>query len=150
MIRTRARLTSITPEVAALCFTIFLADVVAGVVAPTFSLFARYLGVSLALLGALSTVGGLTQLVVSLPVGILSDSVGRSRVLALGLLSFIAALVSFAVATGVPLLAAGRILFGLGTVAVFQIGAAYLGDITSPGERSFAFGLYATAMGLGF
>jgi MFS family permease len=150
MVRTRARLTSITPEVAALCFTIFLADVVAGIVAPTFSLFARYLGVSLALLGALSTVGGLTQLVISLPVGILSDSVGRSRVLALGLLSFIAALVSFAVATGVPLLATGRILFGLGTVAVFQIGAAYLGDITSPGERSFAFGLYATAMGLGF
>ena len=35
-------------------------------------------------------------------------------------------------------------------MAVFQIGTAHLGDITEPGQRSFAFGLYATAMGLGF
>ena len=57
----------------------------------------------------------------------------------------------FAAAHGLPLLIVGRIFFGLAGVATFQIGAAHLGDITDAGgTRAFAFGLYATAMGLGF
>jgi MFS family permease len=129
---------------------IFLADIVAGIFLPTFSLYARDLGVSLALLGMLNTLGGLTQLVGALPLGIVSDLVGRTRVLTLGMLAFGTALLILGLVASLPGLVVGRILFALGSVATFQIGAAYLGDITTPEQRPAAFGLYTTAMGLGF
>ena len=140
----------LTPDVVALCAIIFLADVTSGVVSPTFSLFAQGLGVSLAMLGLLSTVGGLTQLLTSLPLGVLSDRVGRARVLLGGLGAFAAALLVMAAAQGLPLLLVSRILMGAAVVGTFQIGAAHLGDITEPAQRPFAFGLYTTAMGSGF
>lgn len=141
---------SLPAEVFTLCAVILLADIVAGIFLPTFSLYARDLGVSLALLGTLNTVGGLTQLVGSLPLGMVSDVVGRTRVLTAGMLAFAAALLTLSLAAGLPALVLGRVLFALGSVAVFQIGAAYLGDVTAPEQRATAFGLYTTAMGLGF
>lgn len=151
LLRATARLRQSLPaEVFTLCLVILLADIVAGIFLPTFSLYARDLGVSLALLGILNTVGGLTQLAASLPLGIVSDVVGRTRVLTAGTLAFALALLILGLVGSVPALFVGRVLFAIGSVATFQIGAAYLGDITAPEQRSTAFGLYTTAMGLGF
>lgn len=151
LLRAASRLRQSLPaEVFVLCTVILLADIVAGIFLPTFSLYARDVGVSLALLGTLNTLGGLTQLVGSLPLGILSDLVGRTRVLIGGMLAFAVALLTLGLAANLPALVLGRVLFSLGSVAVFQIGAAYLGDITAPEQRATAFGLYTTAMGLGF
>jgi hypothetical protein len=58
-------------DVALLCLIIFIADVVFGVITPTFSLFAQDLGLSLAALGVLNTLGGATQFLVSAPLGVL-------------------------------------------------------------------------------
>lgn len=137
-------------RVASLCLVIFVADVVAGVVAPTFSPYAQGLGLSLAALGALNTLGGATQFLVSAPLGILSDRLGRTGVITGGLIAFALTMTLFMLADGAPLLVAGRMLQGLAVVACFQIGAAYLGDITPPGRRAVAFGAFTTAMGLGF
>ncbi|MDQ3549837.1 MAG: MFS transporter, partial [Chloroflexota bacterium] len=71
---------SMSSEVFALCVIIFVADIVAGIIIPTFSLFARDLGVSLALLGVLNTLSGVTQLAASIPLGIMSDRIGRTRI----------------------------------------------------------------------
>jgi len=137
-------------DVGALCLVILLADVLAGIVVPTFPLHAQRLGVSLGALGALGALGGIVQLAVSIPLGVLSDRVGRPIMIVAGMACFGLGLLCFALAQGLPLLILGRIFFGLAPVATFQIGIAQLGDITTPGQRSFAFGLYATAMGLGF
>ena len=137
-------------DVALLCLVIFVADVVAGVIAPTFSLFARDLGLSLAALGVLNTLGGATQFLASAPLGVLSDRVGRTRVITGGLLAFAVTLGVYAAAPGAGLLVVGRMLQGVAVIASFQIGAAYLGDITTAGRRAVAFGSYTTAMGLGF
>ncbi|HET9014645.1 MAG TPA: MFS transporter [Thermomicrobiaceae bacterium] len=137
-------------EIAALCGLIFLADVVTGFLPPTFPLFAESLRVSLAGIGLISTAGGLAQLVLALPVGVLSDRVGRKRLFGAGMAGFTAMLLCFAAAGGPLLLVAGRILYGVASVAVFQIGAAHLGDISKPGERAVAFGAFTTAMGTGF
>lgn len=137
-------------DVGALCLVIFLADVLAGIVAPTFSLHAQRLGISLGMLGALGALSGIVQLAASIPFGLLSDRVGRPVMMVAGMACFGLGLLCFALAQGLPLLILGRIFLGLAPVATFQIGTAQLGDITTPGQRSFAFGLYATAMGLGF
>ncbi len=137
-------------DVGALCLVILLADVLAGIVVPTFSLHAQALGVSLGALGTLGALGGIVQLAASIPFGILSDRVGRPIMIVGGMACFGLGLLCFALAQGLLLLILGRVFLGLAPVATFQIGTAQLGDITAPGQRSFAFGLYATAMGLGF
>jgi hypothetical protein len=55
-----------------LTIVICLADIVCGVAAPTFTVYARGLGASLVLVGILAAVTGLTRLVASLPVGLLA------------------------------------------------------------------------------
>ncbi|MGA7669775.1 MAG: MFS transporter [Nitrolancea sp.] len=140
----------LTRDVAELCAVIFIADVVSGVLSPTFSIFAEGLGVSLALLGIITTVGGLTQLVLGLPIGIFSDRIGRPRVLLAGLTAFILCMLATAAAAGPAMLLASRVLYGVAGVATFSIGAAHLGDITTREQRPFAFGLYTSCMGLGF
>lgn len=137
-------------DVGALSLVILIADVLAGIVVPTFSLHAQSLGVGLGLLGALNALTGIVQLCASVPLGILSDRVGRPILIVAGMACFGLGFLCFALAQGLPLLILGRLFFGLAPVATFQIGTAQLGDITTPGQRSFAFGLYATAMGLGF
>lgn len=140
----------IPADVGALCLVIVLADIVAGIVIPTFSLHATSLGIGLGALGVLNALSGIVQLIVSVPLGVLSDRIGRPALMIGGMACFALGLLCFAGAQGLPLLIMGRIFFGLAGVATFQIGAAHLGDITAPGARAFAFGLYATAMGLGF
>ncbi len=137
-------------EVLAICFIILLADIAFGIIVPTFSIFAQDVGVSLALLGAINAAGGLAQLFLAVPIGILSDRIGRRAIVVTGVLCFASSLACFALANGPELILIGRLLQGLAGVATFQIGAAYLGDITAPGQRAVAFGAFTTAMGVGF
>lgn len=137
-------------EVVLICLIIFMADLVSGILSPTFSLYAQSLGASLAFIGTLSSIVGLTQLFTSMPIGVLSDRYGRKIVLTLGMVSFAAATTLYAFSPNVVVLIPGRILLGLASVSTFSIGVAYVGDVVTPTERGLAFGLYTTAMGLGF
>ncbi|MGQ9492785.1 MAG: MFS transporter [Anaerolineae bacterium] len=137
-------------DVLTICLVIFCADIMSGIVSPSFSLYARQLGASLTFIGILSSTVGVTRLVVSMPFGLLSDRVGRKTVVTLGMVSFAIALALFAIAPNAYFLLIGRIIDGIAMVCTFLIGAAYVSDITASEERALAFGLYSTAMGLGF
>lgn len=140
----------VSQEVLALCAVIFLADVIAGILLSSFSIYARSAGVALATLGAVNTVAGFVQLGAALPLGALSDAVGRRAVLLGGMLAFALMMVSLASSGHVAALVVARVLFALAGIAVFQIGSAYVGDLTTPEQRPLAFGLLTTAMGAGF
>lgn len=137
-------------EVLAICFVAFLADIMSGILAATFSLYAEDLGATVVFIGVLTSLTGLTALIGSVPIGILSDQVGRIQVLTFGLGSFSLAMLLLAIAPSPALLVPGRLLLGLAMVGSFWIAAAYLGDVVTPSERGLAFGLLTTAMGLGF
>jgi MFS transporter, DHA1 family, multidrug resistance protein len=137
-------------DVVSVCLVIFSADLVSGILSPTFSLYAQNLGASLTFIGTLSSILGITQLFTSMPIGVLSDRYGRKIVLALGMVSFAAATTLFALAPTAAMLIPGRILMGLASVSTFTIGAAYVGDVVTTKERGLALGLYATSMGMGF
>ena len=81
------------PEIASICLVAFMADLVAGIVVPTFSLYATSLDASLALVGALTGMAGFTSIFASLPIGILSDAQGRKSIIVGGM--FLFALSSF-------------------------------------------------------
>jgi len=137
-------------EVLAICVVIFLADVMSGIVSPTFSLYAQALGASLTVVGALSSTVSLTRLFSSMPAGVMSDRLGRKTVLTAGMLLSSLAAALYAWAPNAYWLFLGRIVGGLGMVSTFFIGIAYVGDVVGPEERGLAYGLYATAMGTGF
>lgn len=137
-------------QVIAICAVAFLADIMSGMLGATFSLYAEDLGASVVLIGLLTSLTGLTGLLSSVPIGVLSDRVGRGRVLAGGMTAFAGALALCAVAPSPLFLIPGRLLLGVAMVASFWIAAAYLGDVVTHAERGVAFGLLTTAMGLGF
>jgi MFS family permease len=133
-----------------LCATIFLADIVLGLLVSTFSVYARVSGTTVATIGLINTVAGLVNLGAAIPFGTLSDRVGRFRLLAGGLLAFATAMLVLGLSASAPVLWFGKLLFGLGSVAVFQTGHALVGDLTRPDQRHFAFGLLSTCMALGY
>lgn len=137
-------------DVALICLVIALACIVTGIGAPTFPLHARSLRLDLATIGRLPASSGFVSLCLALPIGLLSDRIGRRRVIVGGIFAFALGMFCVGVAQGLPLLLVGCLLFGAAGVSTFPIGAALLGDVTTPGQRALAFGLYTTAMGVGF
>lgn len=137
-------------DVAMICLVIALASTVAGIGTPMFPLHARALHLDLAAIGWLPASSGFASLCLALPLGLLSDRVGRRRVIAGGILTFALGMACVGAANGPAPLLVGCLLFGAAGVSIFPIGAALLGDITATGRRPLAFGLYTTAMGAGF
>ena len=136
-------------QIVAVCVVVFIADMVTGMIAPTFSLFAEQLGISLVLLGLINTIGGLTSLTTSFPIGAVSDRISRVWVIRTGMAGFMAATAALALAGDALPLIAGRVLIAMSAVSVFRICAAHLGDVVPRERRSLAFGAYATALGSG-
>ena len=132
------------------CLVVFMADVSTGILSPTFSVFARGIGASLALIGVLGSAFGVGQIVAALPIGHASDRVGRRAVLSLGMVGWSAAVALIAITTNPYWLLPTRVLYGMCWIATYAMAVAHLGDVVSPRERGVAFGLLTTAMGVGF
>lgn len=128
----------------------FAADVVYGIVAPTFSLYVRHLGGSAIVIGVLAGTVGVTRLTGGLPVGALSDRLGRKRVLVGGALLFGAACLLFTVPAEPLLLIGPRILLGLAMLATFPLGVAYIADVVPEARRTLAISIYVSAQGAGY
>src|SRR5262245_30796001 len=100
-------------DVLAICAVVFCGDLIAGIVLPSFSLYAESLGASVVFIGTLTTLSGVTLFGSSIPVGLVSDRVGRRRVLVFGLLSFAGAMTLLALAPAPAWLVPGRLLLGV-------------------------------------
>jgi MFS family permease len=137
-------------ETWSICASAFMADIALGAMTSTFSVHAKACGLDPVSIGTLVSAGGLVQLGATVPVGLLSDRVGRKRVIGAGHGFFAVSMALLAFAGTFWPLMVGRLLFALGSVSVFQTGSARLGDITPPRLRHTAFGLLSTLMGFGF
>jgi MFS family permease len=140
----------LSDKLIALCVIIFLADIVLGLLVSTFSVYARNSGATVSAIGLINTVAGLLQLGIAIPLGTLSDRIGRFRLILGGLVAFSLAMLVLGVSATPQALWLGKLLFGLGSVAVFQSGHALVGDLTKPEERPLAFGMLTTSMALGY
>ncbi|HOG47258.1 MAG TPA: MFS transporter [Anaerolineae bacterium] len=137
-------------EMFAVCLMIFAADLVTGIITPGFSLYAIGMGANLTLIGALGSIEGLTRILSSMPIGVLSDSHGRKAVLSGGMLLFVISSYLFTVVQAPVFFFPIRVMVGMAMVCTFFVGVAYVADVTAPEERGLAFGLFATFMGSGF
>lgn len=91
---------------------------------------------------------GLTQALLQIPFGMLSDRIGRKRVITFGLLLFAAGSIVAALADNIYLVIAGRLLQGSGAIAAAIM--ALTADLTRDEHRTKAMASIGISIGISF
>ena len=118
-------------------------------VLPLLALYAGDLpGATPILIGLALGVYGLTQALLQIPLGWLSDQVGRKPVIVGGLLVFAAGSVMAATADSLWGIILGRTLQGAGAIAATVM--ALVADLTSEEQRTKAMAVVGVSIGLSF
>jgi len=143
-------LSGVTRDVALVSVAIFFLDASHSTVIPLFPGFARGIGASLSVLGSYDSVSAVFMFLLAIPLGRLSDRLGRKRMIIPGTLLFILVPLSYILATGPLQLYPIRVGLGLGLGLVFGNGFLLMSEVAEPGFRNTAQGIYMASMGLGF
>ncbi len=116
---------------------------------PVLSVFGQaYTDATPFLLGVALGGYGVTQAIFQIPLGVLSDRVGRKPVIVAGLLLFVIGSVIAATSSSVWGLVLGRVVQGAGAIASAVM--ALLGDLTSEQNRTRAMAVVGVSIGLSF
>lgn len=116
---------------------------------PVLSLYAEsFSGATPMLMGIALGIYGLTQALLQIPFGMLSDRIGRKKVIAIGLLIFAAGSVVAALATTIEWIIIGRALQGSGAIAAAAM--ALLADLTREEQRTKAMAIFGMSIGVSF
>ena len=116
---------------------------------PVFADYAHQLSGSTPELIGLALGGyGLTQAILQIPFGLLSDRIGRKRVIAFGLLLFGAGSIVAALSHSIEGVILGRVLQGAGAIGSAIL--ALVADLTREEVRTRAMAMVGMTIGLGF
>lgn len=126
-------------------------DVVAySIAVPVLPDLGRKLGASPTMIGFLFASFGVTLFCVSIPMGAVSDRLGRRKPLLAGLAGLAAASVLLAVANSLPLLFIARLAQGAADAVTWVVGFALLADLYEQSERGRASGIVMAGSGFAF
>jgi MFS family permease len=143
-------LRGVTRDVALVSVAIFLMDASHSTVIPIFPGFARGLGASLSMLGSYDSVAAVFMLLLSIPLGRLSDRIGRKRMILPGMLLFALVPLTYLLASSPLHLYPVRLGLSLGIGLIFGNGFLLMSEVAEPEFRNTAQGIYMASMGLGF
>ncbi len=116
---------------------------------PVFSVYANeYTNTTPYLIGLAIGIYGLTQALLQIPFGYLSDQFGRKPILVIGLVLFFIGSVVAAESTDIMGIVAGRALQGSGAISAVLM--AYLADYVSPEQRAKANAFVGAQIGAAF
>ncbi len=116
---------------------------------PVFSLYAAQLqGNTPFLIGMALGIYGLTNAILQIPLGTLSDHIGRKPVIAAGLLIFACGSVVAAVSDSITGVIIGRAIQGAGAIAAAAMALA--ADLTSEEQRTKAMAVIGITIGVAF
>jgi multidrug resistance protein len=119
------------------------------IILPLLPFYAEKMGATPAVIGYLIAAYAACQLVAGPLLGRISDRVGRRPLLLVSQMGTFAGFILLALATNLWLVFLSRIIDGL-TAGNLSLAQAYISDVTTPENRSKAFGLIGIAFGLGF
>ncbi|OUR86491.1 MFS transporter [Cycloclasticus sp. 44_32_T64] len=116
---------------------------------PVMSLYTENLdGITPVLLGLAISVYGLTQALLQIPFGLMSDRFGRKKIITIGLLLFVSGSVVAAMSTSIYGIIAGRALQGSGAVAAAVMALA--ADLTLEQNRTKIMATIGISIGISF
>jgi DHA1 family solute carrier family 18 vesicular amine transporter 1/2 len=127
--------------VAFVTFATFTDIVAYSVAIPVLPALSRRLGASPTMIGLLFASFGVTLLTVSLPMGAVSDRVGRKGPIVGGLIALAAASLLFAFADTLPWLFAARLVQGAADAVTWVVGFALIADLYDTSERGRITGI---------
>ena len=143
----RASRTTAAALVTTAAFTDILAYSIAVPVLPDLS---RRLGASPTVIGFLFAAFGVTVLLTSVPMGAVSDRIGRRGPLVAGAGVLAASTVLFAFAASLPWLFAARLVQGAADAVTWVVGFALIADLYRAEERGRVMGLVMSGTTVGF
>jgi len=127
--------------VALITFATFIDIVAYSVAVPVLPDLSHRLGASPTTIGLLFASFGVTLLTVSIPMGAISDRMGRKAPLVGGMLALAAATLLFAYSEGLPWLFAARLVQGAADAVTWVVGFALIADRYGPDERGRMSGI---------
>src|SRR6267378_3432617 len=127
--------------VALVTFATFTDIVAYSVAVPVLPDLRRRLGASPTMIGFLFASFGVTLLTVSIPMGAVSDRLGRKAPLVGGMLALAAATLLFAYSNGLVWLFAARLVQGAADAVTWVVGFALIADLYGPDERGRVSGI---------
>lgn len=127
--------------VALVTFATFTDIVAYSIAIPVLPDLSRRLGASPTVIGLLFASFGVTLLTVSIPMGAVSDRVGRKGPIVGGLVALAAASILFAFADTLPWLFAARLVQGAADAVTWVVGFALIADLFGPSERGRVTGI---------
>jgi DHA1 family solute carrier family 18 vesicular amine transporter 1/2 len=135
--------------VALVTLAAFIDLVTYSVAVPVLPDLSRRLGASPTLIGFLFSSFGLTLLIVSVPMGAVSDRVGRKTPMVAGLVALAAANALFAFADAISWLFAARLIQGAADAVTWVVGFALVADLYGPAERGRVMGFVMAGSNFG-
>ena len=131
-------------------FAAFTDLVAYSVAVPVLPDLSRRLGASPTMIGLLFGSFGVTLLTVSMPMGAVSDRIGRKPPLVGGLVALAAASILFAFSTSLPWLFAARLVQGAADAVTWVVGFALIADLYRQEERGPVMGLVMSGTNFAF
>ncbi len=120
-----------------------------GLLIPVFPEYASRLGINESVLGAIFGVYAAMLLLFSIPMGLLSDRVGRRPLIVTGTFLLAIATALFGFSTTVTHLLIARAVQGISAAATWSAGLALLADTTDPSRLGERMGISLSAVALG-
>ncbi len=143
-------MTSRGAAVALVAFAAFTDLVAYSVAVPVLPDLSRKLGASPTVIGLLFSSFGVTLVLVSVPMGSISDRTGRRLPLVVGMVALTASTLLFAYADTLAWLFAARLVQGAADAVTWVVGFALVADLYGPSERGRAMGLVMAGSNAGF
>lgn len=133
-----------------LMLNLFLVFTGIGLIIPIMPSFMNELGVNGSLMGLMVAVFSLAQFLFSPLAGRLADTVGRKRMIVVGMLVFAVSEALFGIAHSPVLMFVSRALGGLSAAMIMPAVMAYAADITTDEERAAGMGYVNASITTGF
>ncbi|MFA7199039.1 MAG: MFS transporter [Methanoculleus sp.] len=128
---------------------IFMDMMIYGLLIPVFPEYAPRLGVDASVIGIVFGIYAAMLLIFSIPMGLLSDRVGRRPLIVAGMLLLALATALFAFSTTVTHLIVARAVQGISAAATWSAGLALLSDTCDPARLGERMGIALSAVAFG-
>jgi multidrug resistance protein len=132
-----------------LCVEVALMMMGIGLVSPILPQYARTFGVSITMVGLLITVFAVARIIVDIPAGRLTNTIGRRPILIVGPLIQVVSSIGCGLAVNYWMLLSFRFIQGIGSAMYTTAAMVMLADISTPANRGRLMSYYQGSLLLG-